>query len=218
MQLPYKDRTEAGCVLAKALASYAGRKDVLVLGLARGGVIVAGVVARSLEVLLDVMIVRKLGLPGQEELAMGAITLDGRRILNAEVIRGCKTLSADDIDAVTKRETQELHRQLRVYRGDRAAVEIKDRCVVLVDDGLATGSTMRVAILAVRDQDPALVVVAVPVAPPDVIDSLRDQVDEVVCPSMPPMFRAVGQWYNAFDQVGDDQVRQCLEQAQRGTV
>lgn len=211
--LPYTDRSEAGRVLADALDHYAGRSDLLVLALPRGGVPVAYEVAHVLDAPLDLMIVRKLGLPGQEELAMGAIASGGGRVLNKEVIHGWWGVSDDVVEAVTQRETQELRRRERAYRGDRPDPELAGRCVILVDDGLATGSTMRAAVSAVKHGDPGRIVVAVPVAPPDTIDTLSAQVDEVVCPATPASFRAVGQWYVRFPQTSDDEVRDLLKRA-----
>lgn len=209
MHLTYKDRCEAGRVLASAVQRYAGRPDLLVLALPRGGVPVAFEVAQALAAPLDTLVVRKLGLPGQEELALGAIASGGGVVLN-EQVTDVYSLSQEVIDQVVDRETKELHRREHAYRGDRPAPPIKNKCVLLIDDGLATGSTMRAAIAAVKQHYPARLVVAVPVAPPQTVEALRQEVDDVICPAMPVVFRAVGQWYEQFDQVSDEQVRELL--------
>lgn len=211
-QLPYRDRAEGGQVLAGALRRYAGREGVVVLGLPRGGVVTAYAVAEKLKAPLDVLIVRKLGLPGQEELAMGAIASGGARVLNPEVVRGL-SVPEEVIESVTRRESQELARREREYRGARAGVELSGKCVILVDDGLATGSTMLAAVRAVKQLGPSEVVVAVPVAPPETVKVLASEADEVVCPAQPWDFRAVGQWYQEFGQTSDDEVKGLLSQA-----
>jgi putative phosphoribosyl transferase len=212
MQLPYKNRAEAARELAKLLTPYAGRADVLVLGLPRGGVPVAYEVAQRLTAALDLMLVRKLGLPGHEELAMGAIATGGIRVLNADVVEGLGVPAAV-IERVTAAELQELQRREHAYRGTRPIPNLAGRWVILVDDGLATGATMRAAIAAVRQQQPARLVVAVPVAPPATIAALRKEVDDVVCPAMPePMF-GISQWYEDFAQVTDEEVRALLQRA-----
>jgi putative phosphoribosyl transferase len=210
MHLPYANRAEAGRVLATWLTHYTSRTDILVLGLPRGGVPVAYEVARALKAPLDLMLVRKLGLPGHEELAMGAIATGGIRVLNLEVVEGLG-VPATVIDKVVATELQELQRRERVYRGDRPTPQIEGRCVILVDDGLATGATMRAAIAAVRQQKPAWLVVAVPVAPAATIAVLRKEADVVVCPATPEPFFGIGQWYEDFTQVTDDEVRDLLK-------
>ncbi|MEX0704918.1 MAG: phosphoribosyltransferase [Planctomycetales bacterium] len=212
MLQPYADRIDAGRRLAEHLKQYADRKDVLVLALPRGGVPVAREIAAALGAELDLMIVRKLGLPGQEELAMGAIASGGLRVLNDRVV-GLAGISADTIAAVAQRELAELRRREQAYRRDRPRPAVEGRCVILVDDGLATGSTMRAAIGAVRRGNPAEVVVAVPVAPPDTVAALRAEADEVVCPETPADFFGIGQFYVDFTQTTDDEVRRLLQDA-----
>jgi putative phosphoribosyl transferase len=212
MRLPYKNRVEAARELAICLTPYAGRADLLVLGLPRGGVPVAYEIAQTLKAPLDLMLVRKLGLPGHEELAMGAIAMGGIRVLNAEVVEGLGVPAAV-IDTVAVAELRELQRRERVYRGDRPVPDFEGQCVILVDDGLATGATMRAAIAAVRQHTPARVVVAVPVAPAAVVVSLRQEADDVICLATPEPFFGIGQWYEDFAQVTDEEVRQLLERA-----
>jgi putative phosphoribosyl transferase len=209
MELPYKNRSQAGRELADALQPYANRPDVLVLALPRGGVPVAYQVAKSLNAPMDLMLVRKLGLPGHEELAMGAIATGGIRVLNAEAIQGLG-ISEAQIEQVAAREWQELRRRERIYRDDRPIPEVQGRCVILIDDGLATGATMQAAIAALRQQRPSEIVVAVPVAPPGTVASLRQQADAVICPAMPEPFCGVGVWYEDFSQVTDAEVRELL--------
>lgn len=209
MLLPYKNRSEAGRELANALQPYANRSDVLVLALPRGGVPVAYEVATALDASLDLMLVRKLGLPGHEELAMGAIATGGVRVLNAEVIQGL-AVSEAEVERIAAAELQELRRRERVYRDERPTPEIQGRCIILIDDGLATGATMQAAIAAIRQQRPAEVVVAVPVAPPDAVAFLRGQADAVICPATPEPFLGVGRWYEDFTQVTDAEVRDLL--------
>lgn len=210
----FKDRVTAGRELADALSHYAGRGDVIVLGLPRGGVPVALQVAEILGVSLDLMLVRKLGLPGHKELAMGAIATGGSSVLNEDVVR-YYNISAEVIEAATAEERQELQRRERLYRGERPVPELRDRCVILVDDGLATGATMRAAVLALRQQAPAQIVVAVPVAPPDTVALLRAIVDEIVCLATPEPFWGVGRWYQDFAQTTDAEVRELLARAWR---
>lgn len=210
--LPFRDRIEGAHALADALAGYADRTDLLVLGLPRGGVPVAAEVATRLGAPLDLVIVRKLGAPGQEELAVGAIASGGGRVLNEDLVR-LLHLSEATLERITDREREELRRRERAYRGERPAPEMKDRCLLLVDDGLATGATMRAAVQAVRQAGPSRVVVAVPVAPPDTVAVLRREADEVVCVAMPEPFMSVGRWYLDFSQVGDQQVVEILRQA-----
>jgi putative phosphoribosyl transferase len=211
----YKDRAEAGRVLAEALKRYAGRSDLLVLGLPRGGVPVAVVVAEALGARLDVLVVKKLGVPGFEELAMGAVATGGARVLNEEVVQELG-VSQQVIERAAQQATQEVQRRERVFRDERPLPEMRGRCVILVDDGLATGSTMQAAVSAVRQHGPAQVVVAVPVAPQQTVESLRTAVDDVVCPLTPESFGAVSQWYLEFPQVADEEVRDLLARAWGG--
>jgi putative phosphoribosyl transferase len=213
----FRDRTEAGRLLAAELSRYAHRPDVLVLGLPRGGVPVAYEVAQALEAPLDVFVVRKLGLPGQEELAVGAIASGGARVLNEEVVKALE-ISNEVIDSIATQEQAELERRERVYRGDRPWPEVRGRVVILVDDGLATGSTMRAAVAALRRQQPARIVVAVPVAAPETCEEFRAIADEIVCLDTPEPFYAVGLWYRDFGQTTDEQVRSLLDQAARETL
>jgi len=208
----FRDRREAGRALAAKLAAYAHRPDVLVLALPRGGVPVAYDVARALGAPLDVFIVRKLGIPGHEELAMGAVATGGVRVLNEQVVHA---LNIPDhvIDAVTAWEQQELARRERLYRGDRPPPDVRGRTVILVDDGLATGASMHAAIAALRRQQPAHIVVAVPIAAPETCDALRAEVDDVVCAITPEPFHAVGLWYDDFSQTTDEEVGDLLARA-----
>ncbi|HJU83015.1 MAG TPA: phosphoribosyltransferase [Holophagaceae bacterium] len=210
----FLDRTDAGQRLGKALAKYAGRKDVLVLGLPRGGVPVACQVARALKAPVDACIVRKLGTPGQEELAMGAIASGGIRVLNEDVIASLD-IPPSTITAVEARERRELERRERDYREGRPAPVIKDRTVILVDDGVATGATMFAAIQALRQGGPRSLVVAVPVAPPSTVEELERKADEVVCLLAPEYFFAIGAWYDDFGQTSDEEVRDCLHHQAR---
>ena len=209
---PFHDRAHAGQVLAERLREYAGRDDVVVLGLPRGGVPVAYEIAKALDAPLDVYLVRKLGVPGHEETALGAIATGGVRVLNTQLIESLG-LPPEWIEAIDAKERHELHRRERVYRGDRPPPDIAGRTVILVDDGLATGSTMLAALNAVRADDPARVVVAVPVAAPEVCEALRGVADEVVCALTPQQLQAVGIWYDDFSQTTDDEVRALLEHA-----
>lgn len=206
----FRDRSEAGRVLASRLTAYAHRPDVLVLALPRGGVPVAFEVARELDAPLDVFLVRKLGMPGHEEYAIGAIASGGVRILNEEAIRTFGITDAE-IEAITAEEQLELERRERRYRGTRPPPQIAGKTVILVDDGLATGSTMRAAVAALRQEHPARIVVAVPTAAPETCDELRDEVDEVICAMTPEPFYAVGLWYHDFGQTTDEEVRDLLE-------
>ena len=209
----FKNRSEAGRFLAEQLSAYANRPDTLVLALPRGGVPVAYEVAKALGAPLDVFQVRKLGLPGHEELAMGAIATGGVRVRNPEVVEYLR-IPDEVIDEVTARERRELERRERLYREGRPALSPRGRVVILVDDGLATGSTMRAAILALRQQQPASIVVAVPVAAKQTCEELRAVADEVVCAVTPDPFYAVGLWYEDFSQTTDEEVRELLARAQ----
>lgn len=208
----FRDRVDAGRALAERLPAYAHRPDVLVLALPRGGVPVAYEVARALEAPLDVFLVRKLGVPGQEELAMGAIATGGVRVLNDEVLR-LLPISPEDIEQVTRDELRELERRERAYRDDLPLPEVRGRTVILIDDGLATGSTMRAAVAAVRQLGPARVVVAVPVAAASTAEEFRALVDDFVCVLAPEVFYSVGSWYDDFRQTTDAEVRQLLSLA-----
>jgi putative phosphoribosyl transferase len=208
----FRDRREAGRQLAEALAGYAGRPGVLVLALPRGGVPVGYEVAQALHAPLDVMLVRKLGVPGHEELAMGAIASGGVRIVSKDVV-STLGIAEREIAAVAAAEEEELARRERAYRDALPPPDVKGRSVILVDDGLATGSTMRAAAAALRAQGAKHLVVAVPVAPPETCEALRTEVDEVVCALEPEPFLAVGLWYEDFSQTTDDEVRELLHRA-----
>lgn len=212
MQLPFTDRTEAGRQLGEALVGYRGRTDLLVLALPRGGVPVAAEVARQLEAPLDLMLVRKLGVPTQPELAMGAIATGGAQVLNAEIIQAL-SISKQQLDCVTESEQRELERREQSYRGERPAPELTGRCVILVDDGLATGASMRVAVDAAAAQGPAELVVAVPVASSDAVALVEQQASHVVALAIPEPFVGVGRWYEAFTQTTDAEVRTLLDEA-----
>src|SRR5689334_3412105 len=199
MATRYRNRSEAGQTLATYLGAYRGRQDLLVLALPRGGVPVGYEVARALRAPLDVFLVRKLGVPGREELAMGALASGGVRVLNEEVVRMLGIADAV-IDAVATEEWRELLRRERTYRGNRPAPQVRGRTVILVDDGLATGSTMRAAVAALRQQRPGRLVVAVPVGAAETCAELRHEADEVVCAQTPEPFHAVGIWYGDFSQ------------------
>jgi putative phosphoribosyl transferase len=209
VKLPLKDRVEAGSLLAQALQHYAGRSNTLVLALPRGGVPVAFEIVKAIHAPLDLMLVRKLGTPGQEELAMGAIAPGGVRLLNAEIVAQLG-ISDEAIEEVSAREREELERRQRAYRGDRPEPEVRGRCVILVDDGLATGATMRTAIKALRQRHPERIVVAVPVAPKETIVTLRNEADEVICLATPAPFWAIGGWYQRFPQTSDAEVKSLL--------
>ncbi len=212
MQLPYQDRHHAGRVLAEKLARYRGSPQLIVLALPRGGVAVGFEVARALQAPLDVVVVRKLGLPGHEEYAMGAIASGGVRVMTP---RPDLTIPPEAVAEVVAREQAELVRREQLYRSQRPAVSLAGRTVIVVDDGLATGASMRAAVLAIRQQRPARLVVAVPVGARDSCQTLRGDADDVVCAAMPEPFRAVGLWYEDFPQASDDEVRTLLDQAHR---
>lgn len=209
---PFKDRRDAGKKLAQKLAGYAGQQNVLILALPRGGVPVAYEVARALTVPLDIFIVRKLGLPGREELAIGAIASGGIRVLNGDIIR-MLSVPEEVVNFVIARETEELQRRENLYRGDRPSPKVRDRTVILIDDGLATGASMRAAIAGLRAHLPARIVIAVPTAAPETCEAFRSEVDEVVCAITPELFYGVGRWYEDFSQVTDEEVRVLLQEA-----
>lgn len=209
----FPDRLAAGRALAARLNAYIARAKTIVLALPRGGVPVAFEIARALGAPLDLILVRKLGVPGQEELAMGAIAEGGRQTLNADVIGDLRIVPAT-IARVADRESAELARRSRLYRGDRPPPDLRGRTVILVDDGLATGATMRVAIAAAREQAPARIIVAVPVAAHETVDQLRPLVDELVTLGTPEPLGAIGLWYDDFRPVCDDEVRALLRKAQ----
>lgn len=208
----FKDRTAAGQLLAAKLGAYANRPDVLVLALPRGGVPVAFEVAKALDTPLDVFLVRKLGVPGQEELAMGAIASNGVRVLNNDVVQELR-ISEAAINQVAAKEQQELERRERLYRDNRPAIDMHGRTAILVDDGLATGATMRAAIAALRQQQPALIVVGVPVSSPETCRAIATMVDDIVCAETPRPFYSVGYWYDNFSQTTDEEVHDLLKQA-----
>lgn len=212
--MQFQDRRDAGKKLAGGLVEYAGRPDVLVLALPRGGVPVAYEVAVALNVPLDVFIVRKLGLPGREELAIGAIASGGIRVLNEDVV-GLLNVPQDVISFVAKRELQELKRREQMYRGERPGPDVRDRTIILIDDGLATGASMRAAIAGLRAHHPARIVVAVPTASKEACEGLRHEVDQMVCGMTPEPFYGVGKWYEDFRQTTDEEVRVLLEEANR---
>src|SRR4051794_19860325 len=208
----FRDRTDAGRRLAARLGRYAGRDDVIVLALPRGGVPVGAEVAQALHAPLDVFLVRKLGVPGHEELAMGAVATGGVRVLNEQVVRALH-IPDQVIDAVARWELEELARRERLYRGDRPPPDVRGRTVILVDDGLATSATMLAAVRALRQQQPARIVVAVPIASRDTCELLRDEADDVICAATPDPFYAVGLWYENFEQLTDEEVRELLARA-----
>lgn len=212
MRITFEDRIEAGQFLANKLIHYANRPDVIVLGLPRGGVPVAYQVAQALGAPLDVFIVRKLGAPGQEELAMGAIAIGGVQILNHAIIQSLK-ISDAQIENVIAAEQQELERREKRYRENRPFPAIQGRTAILVDDGLATGASMWAAVVALRKLEPAKIVVAVPVAALETCNMFRDEVDEIVCVFTPEPFLGVGVWYENFPQTTDEEVHDLLERA-----
>jgi predicted phosphoribosyltransferase len=210
MRTVFQDRAEAGSMLAKKLSAYTRRPDVMVLALPRGGVPVAYEVAKELEAPLDVFVVRKLGVPGHEELAMGAIASGGVCVLNDDVVREL-AIPSEAIEAVASRELRELERREKTYRGDRPTPGVRGRKVILVDDGLATGSTMRAAVAALRRLRPASIIVAVPTAAPSTCEEMRQEADDCVCVITPEPFYAVGIWYDDFRQTSDEEVRELLD-------
>jgi putative phosphoribosyl transferase len=211
---PFKNRMQAGKLLAQHLDSYANRPDAIVLALPRGGVPVGFAVAQALHIPLDIMLVRKLGVPGQEELAMGAIAGDGKQIVRNEVVH-MLGIPDDIIEDAAQRERVELQRRDTLYRSGRPQPHLDGRVVILIDDGLATGASMMAAALAVRAQHPAHLIIAVPVGAPDTCHALRTYADEVVCLQKPASFRAVSLWYDDFPQTSDREVIELMEQAQR---
>lgn len=212
MKIPFENRRVAGEALATALEEFAGREDLLVLALPRGGLPVAAEVARHLGAPLDILLVRKLGVPWHPELAMGALASGGIRFLNEDLVSSLR-IDEKSIREVESREAIELARRERAYRRDRPAPDLRGRCVLLVDDGLATGATMLAAVRATRAAAPGRIVVAVPVAPPDTVQALRSVADDVVCLVQPDDFGSVGAWYRRFDQVSEDEVRRILVDA-----
>ncbi|MFQ4140615.1 phosphoribosyltransferase [Chlorogloeopsis sp. ULAP02] len=208
----HKDRTAAGQFLAKELAAYANRSDLLVLALPRGGVPVAFEVAKALNAALDIFVVRKLGVPDQPELAMGAIASGGVRVLNQDIVRSLR-LTETEISREEAKQRQELERREHLYRGNRPLPVVRGRTVIVVDDGLATGATMRAAIMALGTQQPARLVIAVPVAAPQTCQEFESEVDEVVCTVTPTPFYSVGLWYENFPQTSDEEVRSLLVKA-----
>jgi putative phosphoribosyl transferase len=210
----FRDRVDAGRRLAEKLEQYAGRSDVIVLALPRGGVPVGYEVARALGAPLDVFLVRKLGVPGREELAMGAIASGGVRVLNEDVVSELG-IPQHWVDIVAARELEELRRREAAYRDGRPAPDVRAKTVILVDDGLATGASMRAGVAALRKLGPARIVVAVPVGAAQTCDEFRDVADEIVCAETPDPFYAVGSWYSDFDQTTDEEVRELLARANR---
>ena len=208
----FTDRRDAGRLLAQKLSTYAGQTDVLILALPRGGVPVAYEVAMALHAPLDIFLVRKLGLPGREELAIGAIASGDIRVLNEDIIR-VLSVPEEVINIVARNELQELKRREHHYRGNRPAPEIRDRKVLLIDDGLATGASMRAAVLGVRAQHPTRIVIAVPAAAPELCDAFEFEVDEMVCGMTPEPFYGLSRWYEDFSQTTDAEVIMFLEEA-----
>jgi putative phosphoribosyl transferase len=208
----FPNRTEAGQELAERLRKYANRKDVIVLGVPRGGVPVAFEVAIALGAPLDVLVLRKLGVPGHEELAFGAIGSGGVRVLDLDIVEGLG-ISELDIERVTAAEKEELNRRERAYRGTRGPLDVSGMIVILVDDGIATGSSMRAAIRALRQMTPARIVIATPVAPASTCNRLKFDIDELVCVEMPEPFYGVGQFYEDFSPVSDEEVNELLDRA-----
>ncbi len=210
----YQDRVQAGKYLAERLQQYANDPDAVVLGLPRGGVVVAFEVARKLQLPLDIFVVRKLGVPGYEELAMGAIASGGVRVMNEDVLRMIN-ISQDKIEAAVKREEKELERREKAYRENRPALELKSKTIILIDDGLATGATMRAAVSALHKKHPRKIIIAVPVASPETCADFRSKVDDLVCAMTPAYFHAVGEWYEDFPQNTDEEVQQLLREAKK---
>jgi len=214
MMALFRDRRDAGRKLAQKLVAYVGRSDVIVLALPRGGVPVAYEVALALRAPLDIFIVRKLGLPGHEELAIGAIASGGARVLNEDIIQYLG-ISEAVIAAIAQRELQELQRRELAYRGEHPPLEVEGRTIILIDDGLATGASMRAAVAGLRLQNPAYIVVAVPTAAPETCEALEPEVDQMICATTPEPFYGVGRWYEDFSQTTDEEVRTLLQEANR---
>ena len=208
----FRDRTEAGQILASKLTKYVNQVDTVILALPRGGVPVAYEIGKELGLPIDIFVVRKLGVPGHEELAMGAIASGGVRHINRDVVDQLG-IDSETIEAASRREQKEIERREELYRGQRPPLDVRDKTVILVDDGLATGSTMRAAIAALRQHQPARIVVAVPAAAPQTCSEIADEVDEIICAATPETFYAVGQWYQEFSQTTDDEVRELLARA-----
>jgi len=208
----FRNRTGAGRLLAKKLTAYTNCSNVLILALPRGGIPVAFEVAKALNVSLDICLVRKLGVPGHRELAMGAIAMGGVRVLNEDVLQW-RGISTEEIDQVTAEEQQELERRDRLYRGCRPVPNVHNRTVILIDDGIATGSTLRAAIATLKEQQPECIIVAVPVAPPLVCQELTAEVDKVICLKIPENLYSISLWYDDFSQTTDEEVRSLLEKA-----
>jgi putative phosphoribosyl transferase len=218
MKPPYfRDRSEAGRLLAEELSKYASLPNVIVLALPRGGVPVGYEVARALGAPLDIFLVRKLGVPGYQELAMGAVASGGLRVLNDDLVRSLH-IPTYVIDAVAAWEQQELEQRERVYRGDQPEPDVRGRSIILVDDGLATGSTMLAAVQALRQKQPARIIMAVPTAPPETCHEMRSQADDVVCAITPEPFYSVGLWYADFSQTTDEEVRELLARSTSGVA
>jgi predicted phosphoribosyltransferase len=211
----FKNRVQAGRYLAERLMRYAGVSDTVVLGLTRGGVVVAHEIAEKLGLPLDVFLVRKLGVPGYEELAMGAIAFGGIRVMNEEVMHQIR-IPDSAVEAVTRREELELKRREVAYRGNRTPLDVEGLTVILVDDGLATGATMRAAVAVLRRQNPKRIIIAAPTASPDVCEEFRAEVDDILCGMTPTSFHAVGAWSEDFPQTTDEEVRQLIKAARRG--
>jgi len=216
MLTQFRDRKEAGKLLAAQLAAYANQQDLIVLALPRGGVPVGFEIALALHAPLDVIVVRKLGVPGQEELAMGAIATSGIRILNKDVVQFLN-IPDEVVDHVTAQELKELERRERLYRGERPAYDVGGRTIILVDDGIATGATMHAAVAAIKQRQPTCIIIAVPTAAPSTCDEFAMEVDELVCVIRPEPFIAVGYWYRQFSQTSDEEVHHLLEQANQRT-
>src|SRR6266404_3071110 len=212
MMQRFRNRAEAGRLLASQLAYFAGRPDVWIFALPRGGVPVALEIAQALKLPMDVFVVRKLGVPGQEELAMGALASGNVRILQPHVVQALR-IPQSVIEAVTAEEIRELARRERAFRGDRPSPDVRGRTIILVDDGLATGSTIRAAVVALKQQHPARIIVAVPVAASETCHQLRNEVDQIICLKTPTSFQAVGLCYEHFPQLTDEEVRTLLRKA-----